>query len=129
MPRASTSRSRSRVPASPYPPADYQEQEQDQRDDNDDDQEDREEGEDYGQLTQHGSTGTGAARNHPCSDCSKAFTTSGHLARHMKTHTGERNHKCPFPGCNTACSRQDNLQQQYVFLIFDHICHNLTTMQ
>lgn len=61
---------------------------------------------------------TGAAvekkRNHICQTCSKAFTTSGHLARHIRVHTGERNHKCPFPGCETRCSRQDNLQQQYV---------------
>jgi uncharacterized Zn-finger protein len=56
----------------------------------------------------------GPARNHPCPTCGKAFTTSGHLARHARTHTGERNYKCPFPGCTTACSRQDNLQQQYV---------------
>ena len=51
-------------------------------------------------------------RNHVCTTCSKAFTTSGHLARHIRVHTGERNHKCPFPGCETRCSRQDNLQQQ-----------------
>ncbi|KAF8308807.1 hypothetical protein DL93DRAFT_2046619, partial [Clavulina sp. PMI_390] len=51
-------------------------------------------------------------RNHICQTCSKAFTTSGHLARHIRVHTGERNHKCPFPGCETRCSRQDNLQQQ-----------------
>lgn len=59
---------------------------------------------------------TGAAlekkRPHICPTCSKAFTTSGHLARHTRIHTGERNHKCPFPGCETRCSRQDNLQQQ-----------------
>jgi len=30
-----------------------------------------------------------------------------------RVHTGERNHKCPFPGCETRCSRQDNLQQHY----------------
>ncbi|KAJ6447353.1 hypothetical protein C8R45DRAFT_197162 [Mycena sanguinolenta] len=30
-----------------------------------------------------------------------------------RVHTGERNHKCPFPGCETKCSRQDNLQQHY----------------
>lgn len=62
---------------------------------------------------------TGAAvekkRNHICQTCSKAFTTSGHLARHIRVHTGERNHKCPFPGCETRCSRQDNLQQQCVY--------------
>lgn len=51
-------------------------------------------------------------RKHRCAECDKSFTTSGHLARHIKMHTGERAHKCPFPGCETACSRQDNLQQQ-----------------
>jgi uncharacterized Zn-finger protein len=53
--------------------------------------------------------------NHTCQTCSKAFTTLGHFARHIRVHTGDRNHKCPFPGCETLCSRQDNLQQQYVF--------------
>lgn len=52
-------------------------------------------------------------KKHVCSTCERAFTTSGHLARHSRVHTGERNHKCPFPGCETRCSRQDNLQQHY----------------
>ncbi|KAH9854836.1 hypothetical protein C2E23DRAFT_774561, partial [Lenzites betulinus] len=49
-----------------------------------------------------------------CQICNRAFTTSGHLSRHTRIHTGERNHKCPYPGCETRCSRQDNLQQQSV---------------
>ncbi|KAJ7574973.1 hypothetical protein C8J56DRAFT_901732 [Mycena floridula] len=53
-----------------------------------------------------------AKKKHICPTCERAFTTSGHLARHSRVHTGERNHKCPFPGCETRCSRQDNLQQQ-----------------
>ncbi|KAG9050530.1 transcriptional repressor [Tulasnella sp. UAMH 9824] len=52
-------------------------------------------------------------KKHVCPTCSRPFTTSGHLARHLRVHTGERNHKCPFPGCETRCSRQDNLQQHY----------------
>ncbi|KAN0131345.1 hypothetical protein V8E53_010722 [Lactarius tabidus] len=52
-------------------------------------------------------------KKHVCHVCAKAFTTSGHLSRHARIHTGERNHKCPFPGCDTRCSRQDNLQQHY----------------
>ncbi|KAL4264902.1 hypothetical protein AB1N83_006644, partial [Pleurotus pulmonarius] len=52
-------------------------------------------------------------KKHVCPTCERAFTTSGHLARHSRVHTGERNHKCPFPGCETRCSRQDNLQQHY----------------
>ena len=51
-------------------------------------------------------------KKYSCSTCGRGFTTCGHLARHTRIHTGERNHKCPFPGCETRCSRQDNLQQQ-----------------
>lgn len=52
-------------------------------------------------------------KKYVCPTCERGFTTSGHLARHTRIHTGERNHKCPFPGCETRCSRQDNLQQHY----------------
>ncbi|KAG5652155.1 hypothetical protein H0H81_006100 [Sphagnurus paluster] len=52
-------------------------------------------------------------KKHVCQTCDRPFSTSGHLARHSRVHTGERNHKCPFPGCETRCSRQDNLQQHY----------------
>ncbi|KAF9552725.1 hypothetical protein CPC08DRAFT_617539, partial [Agrocybe pediades] len=51
-------------------------------------------------------------KKHFCPTCSKPFSTSGHLARHERVHTGEKNFKCPFPGCVTSCSRQDNLNQQ-----------------
>ncbi|KAJ7201869.1 hypothetical protein GGX14DRAFT_524134, partial [Mycena pura] len=54
-----------------------------------------------------------AKKHYVCDVCSRAFSTTGHLARHSRVHTGERNHKCPFPGCETRCSRQDNLQQHY----------------
>ncbi|KAJ7759028.1 hypothetical protein DFH07DRAFT_448041 [Mycena maculata] len=53
-----------------------------------------------------------AKKHHVCHVCQRGFSTTGHLARHARVHTGERNHKCPFPGCETKCSRQDNLQQQ-----------------
>ncbi|KAH7921082.1 hypothetical protein BV22DRAFT_1020036 [Leucogyrophana mollusca] len=63
--------------------------------------------------TQLQSSGPGGSKKkHLCTTCDRGFTTSGHLARHLRVHTGERNHKCPFPGCETRCSRQDNLQQQ-----------------
>ncbi|KAJ7613410.1 hypothetical protein FB45DRAFT_938289 [Roridomyces roridus] len=52
-------------------------------------------------------------KHHICTVCQRGFSTTGHLARHSRVHTGERNHKCPFPGCETKCSRQDNLQQHY----------------
>lgn len=32
-----------------------------------------------------------AKKKHVCPTCSRPFTTSGHLARHMRVHTGERN--------------------------------------
>ncbi|KAL5507670.1 hypothetical protein ACEPAH_5288 [Sanghuangporus vaninii] len=63
--------------------------------------------------TSGASGGAGTKKKHVCPTCDRAFTTSGHLARHARVHTGERNHKCPFPGCETRCSRQDNLQQHY----------------
>ncbi|KAJ7271398.1 hypothetical protein B0H12DRAFT_998661, partial [Mycena haematopus] len=51
-------------------------------------------------------------KHHICGVCERGFSTTGHLARHAHVHTEERNHKCPFPGCETKCARQDNLQQQ-----------------
>ncbi|TEB17139.1 hypothetical protein FA13DRAFT_1804441 [Coprinellus micaceus] len=59
------------------------------------------------------STSSPLKKKHVCPTCERGFTTSGHLARHVRIHTGERNHACPFPGCETRCSRQDNLQQHY----------------
>lgn len=52
-------------------------------------------------------------RRHICQICNKGFTTSGHLARHNRIHTGERNHICPFKGCHQKFSRQDNCLQHY----------------
>ncbi|KAF8642781.1 hypothetical protein AX16_009414 [Volvariella volvacea WC 439] len=65
------------------------------------------------QSTQSNAAAAPPKKKHVCPTCERAFTTSGHLARHSRVHTGERNHKCPFPGCETRCSRQDNLQQHY----------------
>ena len=59
-----------------------------------------------------------AKKKHVCSTCQRSFTTSAHLARHSRVHTRERNHRCPFPGCESRCSRQDNLQQQSVPFFF-----------
>ncbi|KAF7317216.1 hypothetical protein HMN09_00456600 [Mycena chlorophos] len=57
---------------------------------------------------------------HVCSLCKKHFTTSGHLKRHVEIHSGSRNFPCPIPGCETRCSRADNLQQQCVLPIKTH---------
>lgn len=52
-------------------------------------------------------------RKHVCKICSTGFTTSGHLSRHNRIHTGEKNHSCPFEGCNQKFSRHDNCLQHY----------------
>jgi hypothetical protein len=38
---------------------------------------------------------------------------SGHLARHNRIHTGEKNFHCLYPGCPSKFSRQDNMMQHY----------------
>ncbi|KAF8252226.1 hypothetical protein K440DRAFT_503509, partial [Wilcoxina mikolae CBS 423.85] len=45
--------------------------------------------------------------------CGKSFTTSGHLARHTRIHTGEKNYVCPEAGCAARFSRQDNCMQHF----------------
>ncbi|KAF8974986.1 hypothetical protein BGZ46_009535 [Entomortierella lignicola] len=54
-------------------------------------------------------------RKYSCSfpGCNRCFTTSGHLARHNRIHTGEKNFACLMPGCPSRFSRQDNMMQHY----------------
>lgn len=56
----------------------------------------------------------GYARRYACvwEGCGKAFTTSGHLARHHRIHTGEKRYECLMAGCKSRFSRQDNMLQQ-----------------
>ncbi|KAF8585365.1 hypothetical protein K439DRAFT_1343635, partial [Ramaria rubella] len=42
--------------------------------------------------------------------CAHALATLGHLAHHIRVHTGERNHRCPFATCETCCFRQGSLE-------------------
>jgi len=53
-----------------------------------------------------------SSRRYTC-HCGKSFTTSGHLARHTRIHTGEKNYVCPEAGCAARFSRQDNCMQHY----------------
>lgn len=52
-------------------------------------------------------------RKFRCKTCSMSFTTSGHLSRHNRIHTGEKNYTCPYEGCNQRFSRHDNCLQHY----------------
>ena len=42
-----------------------------------------------------------------------SFSTSGHLARHSRLHSGIKNHVCPVPLCGKKFGRRDNMRQHY----------------
>ncbi|KAJ7643911.1 hypothetical protein FB45DRAFT_736116 [Roridomyces roridus] len=60
----------------------------------------------------YSATEVSTRRRYVCPSCEKAFTTSSHLGRHSRVHTGEKKYKCDFEGCEYRCSRQDNLHAQ-----------------
>ncbi|KAJ3123146.1 transcriptional repressor [Nowakowskiella sp. JEL0407] len=45
--------------------------------------------------------------------CGRSFTSSGHLVRHQRIHTGSRPYSCLIPGCPAKFSRHDNSMQHY----------------
>jgi len=75
------------------------------------------EGAHYGPLQgverQAGPPGLSVRRKYGCEECGKEFTTSGHLTRHCKIHSGEKAFSCPWPNCDKSTARHDNLLQHY----------------
>ncbi|KAI9098867.1 hypothetical protein DFS34DRAFT_92674 [Phlyctochytrium arcticum] len=52
-------------------------------------------------------------RRHQCEECPKAFTTSGHLRRHTRIHSGIKPYHCLLEGCESKFARHDNMMQHY----------------
>ena len=59
-----------------------------------------------------------------CSHCSKGFSASGNLNRHMRRHTGDRSYRCSYCECsfieNYVLTRQlriPNMEKQYHYTI------------
>ena len=55
------------------------------------------------------------AKRFPCkhAGCSQTFSTSGHLSRHMKIHSGEKPHVCFIQNCQSSFARKDNMMQHF----------------
>ncbi|KAF9289320.1 hypothetical protein BGZ88_007801 [Linnemannia elongata] len=53
------------------------------------------------------------ARKHICPvpNCYKSFTRSGHLARHIRSHTSEKLFVCPVESCGLGFTRSDALRE------------------
>ncbi|KAG9250861.1 uncharacterized protein F5Z01DRAFT_333160 [Emericellopsis atlantica] len=47
-------------------------------------------------------------KKHVCQFCPKAFSQKAHLKQHEYTHTGEKQWKCPYEGCDYANAQKAN---------------------
>ncbi|KAI8899293.1 hypothetical protein BC833DRAFT_524893, partial [Globomyces pollinis-pini] len=45
--------------------------------------------------------------------CQRSFTTSGHLSRHTKIHTGDKPHICLIASCHKRFSRKDSMMLHF----------------
>ncbi|KAG0051809.1 hypothetical protein BGZ83_003285 [Gryganskiella cystojenkinii] len=80
--------------------------------DSQDPQED-EQGEGEGEDGDGEGEATRPKKSHHCPwpNCHKTFTRSAHLARHVRSHGGERPYACPQEGCGKRFSRSDVLKE------------------
>ncbi|KAI9351505.1 hypothetical protein BDR26DRAFT_851185 [Obelidium mucronatum] len=55
-----------------------------------------------------------ATKRYQCLECESNFSTSGHLTRHMRIHSGLKKFQCEVPGCERVFHRLDNCRQHEV---------------
>jgi len=48
-----------------------------------------------------------------CSECGKTYSSSGHLARHKRSHSNLTMYSCPIEGCQARFNRTDNAKSHY----------------